>query len=85
MFRIDSSERQLPAARGEGKVKRPRRHMPAARHNRDSIFAERSLAAVGDPSSYREEINQRANKQTRVMEEILSHHCRRPFKESPER
>jgi hypothetical protein len=74
IFGMDSTGVRLAAHRSERIVRCEGKHMLAARHNRGPAFPWPALATVDDQNSYIEEINQRANKQTRVMEEILSHH-----------
>ena len=75
MFDVDNSEVQLLADGSERSVKREGKRTSPVRRPCASASPGLAVAAVEDEISYVDEINERANKQTHVMEEILSHHC----------
>ena len=75
---VGSSEARLLAG-GSGWIGKPEcKDSSTERHSRASVLPGPAVATCEDQTSYVEELNQRANKQTRVMEEILSHHCGHP-------
>lgn len=78
MFDVDRSEVGLLADGRERAVKREAKCTSPVPRNCLSGFPGLVVAVVENETSYVEEINQRANKQTHMMEEILSHHCWHP-------